>query len=87
MKSSVKLPIIIRVDNEGAIFMTINITTTSHIKHLDVKYKYVNEYVENEIVKIFFVKSTENDSDILMKNLCGELHEKHSRNMINEKAK
>ena len=54
---------------------------------MHTRYKYVNEYVENEIVKIFFVKSTENDSDILMKNLCGELHEKHSRNMINEKAK
>ena len=56
-----------RVDNIGAIFMASNITTTSCTKHVDIRYKYVNEFVEDEIVKIVFVKSADNGSNILTK--------------------
>ena len=38
-----------------AIFMASNITTTCHMKHVDIRYKYVNEYVEDGVVKIVFV--------------------------------
>ena len=65
--------------------MTSNVATMSFTKHFDIKYKYVNEYVEDGIVKSFFVKSAENDSNIFKINLSAELHEKHSRNMIGEK--
>ena len=37
------------------------------------------------VVKIVFVKSADNDSDILTKNISAELHEKHSRKMVGEK--
>ena len=56
-----------RVDNIGAIFMASNITTTNCTKHVDIRYKYVNEFVEDEIVKIVFVKSADNGSNILTK--------------------
>ena len=75
----------VRVDNIGAIFVASNITTTSHTKHVDIWYKYVNEYVEDGIVKIIFVKSADNDSDILTKNLSTELHEKHVKKTVIEK--
>ena len=65
------------MDNLSAIYMAINITTTCHTKHVDIWYKYVNGYVEDGIVKIIFVKSAENDSDILTKNLSAKLYEKH----------
>ena len=39
----------------------------------------MNKYVEEGVVKIFFLKSAENDSYILIKNLSDELHEKHSK--------
>ena len=78
----VSLPIIVRVDNIGAIFMSKNITTAGRTKHVDVRFKYVNEYVEEGIVKIIFVRSNENDSDIFTKNLGGDLYAKHSRKMV-----
>ena len=43
MKILVKLPATVRVDMIEAIFMTRNITTTLHTKHVDIRYKYVNE--------------------------------------------
>ena len=49
---------------------------------MDIRYKYVNEYVEDGVVKIVFVKSVDNDNDILTKNLSAELHKKHSKKMV-----
>ena len=64
-----------RVDDIGAIFMVSNITTMSCTKHMNIRYKYVNEYVEGRVVKTVFVKSADNDSIILAKNLSAELHQ------------
>ena len=46
MKFSVKLLLTERVENVEEIYMAENITATSHTKHVDIRYKYVNEYVE-----------------------------------------
>jgi hypothetical protein len=85
MQIKVKLPIIVRVDNVGAIFMTKNITTTGRSKHVDIRYKFVTEYIEDGIIKVIFVKSADNDSDIMTKNLGSELHSKHAGKMISMK--
>ena len=63
MKISVILPVIVRVDNVGAIFMYKNVATTSCTKHIDIRYNYVNEYVDDGVIKILFVKSEENEAD------------------------
>ena len=85
MQITVKYPVTVRVDNVGAIFMASNITTSNHTKHVDIRYKYVNEYVEDGTVKIIIFKSADNDSDVLTKNLSADLHDKHSKKMIMEK--
>ena len=86
MKIAVKYTVMVIVNNVGAIFMASNITTTCCTKNVDIRYKYVNEYVEDGVVKIVFVKSADNDSNILTKNFSAELHEKHSKKMVIEKA-
>ena len=40
-------------------------------KHIDVWYHYVQEYVEDGIMKIMFVKSADNIADIFTKNTNG----------------
>ena len=80
MKISVKLPVMVRVDNMGSTFMSGNINVMSHINHVGIRYKYMNEYFEGGMVTIIFVNSDENDSSILTKNLDGELHEKAKEN-------
>ena len=83
----VELPIIVRVDNNGAIFMSENLAVSQRTKHVDIRYKFVNEFVEDRFLKIIFVRSEDNDADMFTKNLKGELHEKHSKKMIDEKGK
>ena len=54
-------------------------------RYVDIRYKYVNEYVEDDLVKIFLVKSADNDINILTKNPMAELHRKHSIKVAGEK--
>ena len=54
-------------------------STGSHrTRHVDVRYHYVREYVEEGTVKIVFVKSAENVADIFMKNVEGDCFERHT---------
>ena len=82
LEIKVELPIIVRIDNVGAIFMSGNKTTTSRAKHVDIRTKYVNEYCEDGKIKIIFVKSVDNDSNICTKNLGGDFFEKHSKKLV-----
>ena len=64
LSEAVKEVTMVRVDSVGATFMVGNVTVTS-TKHVDIRYKYVNEYVEDGIVKILFMKSEK-------KVICGK---------------
>ena len=85
MKIVVKYPVTVRVNNIGATFMASNITTMHCTNHVDIRLKYINEYMEDGVVNIVFVKSAENDRNICTKNLSAELCEKHSTKMVIEK--
>jgi hypothetical protein len=86
MGVNVKLPIIVRVDNIGAIFMSENIAISDKSKHVDIRYRFVNEFVQDKFLRIIFVRTADNDADIFTKNLPGELFKKHARKMITEKG-
>ena len=38
-------------------------------RHIDIRYHFIREYVDQGIVKIVFVKSEDNNSDPFTKNL------------------
>ena len=78
LEVEVTLPIIVRVDNVGAIYLAQNAVSGPRTKHVDIRYHFVRDYIEQGMVKIVFVKSAENDSDIYTKNLGEELFYKHS---------
>jgi hypothetical protein len=73
MGIAVKLPVIVRVDNVGAIFMAENVTTSGGTKHVDIRYHYVREFVEDGFVKIIFVRTAENYADLFTKNVTGDI--------------
>ena len=45
----------------------------------------MNEFCENGVIKIIFVSSSENISDIMSKNLSADLNAKHSDKLITKK--
>ena len=86
MKVNVKLPITVHIDNVGAIFMATNQTSSDRTKHVDVRYHFVREFIEDGVVKIKFVRSKENDADLFTKNVNGELYDKHSQKLVWSKS-
>ena len=60
MGLKVMTPIVVRVDNVGAIFMAENMSTGQRTRYVDIRYKFVREFVEDEFLKIIFVKTADN---------------------------
>ena len=67
----IDLPIIVNVDNMGEIFMSEN-DGLKKSRHIDIRYHFIREFVDNGIVKIMFVKSENNKADPFTKNLNKE---------------
>jgi hypothetical protein len=81
----VRIPIIVQVDNVGAIFMASNVTTSTQTKHVDVLYHFVRELVEEGFIKIIFVGRKDDDPDIYTKNKSREIHDKHTKKLMGTK--
>ena len=82
MGIKVRLPVIIHVDNIGAIFMAENVNTSQRTKHVDVRYKFVRNYIMDGFIKIEYVKTDKNLADIMTKNVTAELHKKHVTGLL-----
>ena len=77
-----KLPIIIKVDNTGAIYLATSYSAGQRTKHIDIRVHYVREYINDGIIRVEFVKSENNDADILTKNTTEELFKTHSEKNV-----
>ena len=75
---TVEYPIIIEVDNVGAIYLAYNPSLSQRTKHMDCRMHYVREFCEEGFLKVIFVSSENNDSDICTKNTVQKTFEKHS---------
>ena len=82
MEVSISYPIEINVDNVGAIYLAKNASTTTRTKHIDIRYHFIREHVDNGKIRIKFVRSEDNTADIMTKNLSGELFHKHNNNIF-----
>jgi hypothetical protein len=85
MRIPVKLPVVLRVDNVGAIFMSKNVSTSSRTKHFDTRYHFMREFAEEGFVKIIFVRSEDNVSDPFTKNTPSSIYEKHTAEFVAQK--
>jgi hypothetical protein len=75
----VVFPIIVKVDNVGVSYLAQNVVSGPRMKHMDIRYHFVQDYIEDGIIKNIFVRSEENDSNIFQKNLGKESFNKHSK--------
>ena len=67
--------------------MSENVSVSTRTKHVDIRYRFVQEFVLDGFSKIIFVRTKMNDADIFTKNLGGDLYNWHSRKMKTEKGK
>jgi hypothetical protein len=74
---NVEKPIIVHMDNVGAIFVAENASATKHTRHIDARYHFVREYIVDGMIRIIFVCSKDNKADIFTKNVSGDVYEEH----------
>ena len=74
----VQLLIVVHVNNIGTIYLADNATLSNRTKHIDTRYHYTRDYVEDGIIKVKFVKSENNDADAFTKNTKSEDFMKHT---------
>jgi len=56
-------------DNQAAIFIATNAVQEKRTKHIDIRYHYIREVVEQGEVALFFIPTDKNPADMLTKNL------------------
>jgi hypothetical protein len=82
----VDLPVKVKVDNVGAIFMAENKTSSSRTRHMDTRWWYVNQLQEEDkLIKVEFVRTKDNASDVGTKNVTVDIYKTHTERMIKEK--
>jgi hypothetical protein len=59
-----------------------NFSVSQKTKHIDIRAHFIWEYIEDGILKLVFIRSEDNDSDIFTKNLSEDLFNKHADKMI-----
>ena len=61
-------------DEKGvcAIWLANNSSVSERTKHVDLRAHFVRDMIKDQVIEINFVKSAENDSDIMTKNQQGQ---------------
>ena len=83
----VDLPGYIGEDNKGAIFLAYNKQVSERTKHIDIKFHFIREFVENhdgvQQGEIFKIDTKDNTADIGTKNIEVGLFNKHEFELDN----
>jgi len=69
MRVILKLPIMLREDNTGAIFLTSNDMMIQRTKHIDTRHHFVREMIANGEVSVKYIRSERNPANMMTRNL------------------
>ena len=82
----VELPVKVKVDNIGAIFMTENTSSSNRTRHMDTRWHFVNNLQnDDKLIKVEFTPSASNLADGVTKNVTGEIYQSHLDSYAAEK--
>jgi hypothetical protein len=76
------LPFVLRYYNVGAMYLEKNHSTCQRTNHIDNQTHFFIQFIEDDILKVIFVRNGYNDSETFTKNLGVELQLKLSKKII-----
>ena len=80
--TGVEQPAIIHEDNTGAIFLVNNQQVGPRTKHIDVRHHFIRGLIKQGTLKVRFIRSEYNPSDIMTKNAPAVIFGKHSEAIL-----
>ena len=66
--------------------MSGNISVSQRTKHVDVRFRFVQQFTIEGFIKVIFVRTDENDVDLFTKNLNGDKYKRHGDKFITNKG-
>lgn len=78
----VKKPMLLEIDNKGAIDWVNSWSVAGRMRHIDVRECFLRDLREDGLIEVKWIASGDNSSDILTKNLAGPLFEKHAKTYV-----
>ena len=69
-------------DNQSAIAMANNSVTSSRAKHIDIRFHFVRELINNKTVQLAYQSTTQMLADILTKSLHREIFDKLRKSLL-----
>ena len=69
LKRKIITPVPIHGDNQGSLFTGSNAYRDRRMKHIDIRYHYIRELVEEKEVELYFIDGNNNPADMFTKNL------------------
>jgi hypothetical protein len=78
----IKLPIILEMDNQGAVYLANNWSIGGRTRHIDVKSVFLRELKEAGVLVIKWIAGAVNEAYIFAKNLDGPAFQQYTRVFI-----
>jgi hypothetical protein len=72
-------PTTIFEDNQGTIAFATNQKALRRMKHIDVKFHFIKNLIEENIVRLHYRRTSEMTADIFTKPLPPLTHERHAK--------
>jgi hypothetical protein len=75
----VKLPMVLEMDNQGAVYLDNIWSVGGSTRHIDVKLVFLRELKEAGVLVIKWIADAVNEADIFTKNLDGPAFQQYTR--------
>jgi hypothetical protein len=83
----VELPMLLEIDNKGAVDLINGFSTNGRTKHIDTRLFWLRELKERNIIKVRWVSGKNNEADLFTKNLGNKEFEKYTDRLISKISK
>jgi hypothetical protein len=70
---SVKLPMVLEIDNKDAKDLICNWSAGGRIRHVNIRQYFLRDLKEDNMVKVIWIPTLDNSADVFTKNLYGPL--------------
>jgi hypothetical protein len=78
----VELPMILNIDNRGAVDLSNNWSVGGRTRHMDVRYYFLRELKEEGLIHVMWKDGSKMSADIFTKNATGPIFNKHASRYV-----
>ena len=86
MGLKVETPMILEVDNRGAVDIINSFSVGGRTRHINVKQCFLRELKESKQLIVKWISGTQNNADMFIKNLDGPLFKEYAEMLLGDGA-